>query len=358
MRSHAAGCVGPRQTFHQDGQFAAAVLESTRPHGAPKQGLDRRPKYETGRSPTSGLLGRSQSAGCTAMRGLRRRAWRAIFRGVFQPKQDRGARPFSGQNNALAPLLTASKASGEDRAALSGKRPSDRQNPPGPHAVAWCVTPPGGPFLTRSQAERASTALRRSHEGFRFLGIDTNGTTSTLPNAGTKHADSPACSQRQHHPPHPPIFVLDVCGARRGFIADGWPVHWPRLRRAAGRFRPGRRDPDAPRAPRVAHGRGCRRRQVPSPRRSARRVSTSGRSARRSPTQTVKVRAWLAPVGPRGLPGRLARRREWPLRPEYEIFRGVIRSPSFDLRARTLTFTAEADLRIIDAKVPPSSIDS
>ncbi len=75
------------------------------------------------------------------------------------------------------------------------------------------------------------------------------------------------------------------------------------------------------------------------------------------PTQTVKVRAWLAPVGPEGFPVDAAGN-EWALRDEYEIFRGVIRSPQFDLRARTVSFTAEADLRLIDAQFPPAAIDT
>lgn len=75
------------------------------------------------------------------------------------------------------------------------------------------------------------------------------------------------------------------------------------------------------------------------------------------PLQTIGVRAWFAPVGEDGVP--IDRDGdETPLRPEYEIFRGVLRSPSVDLYARTLSFTAEAPLRTMDVQFPPRAIDS
>lgn len=77
----------------------------------------------------------------------------------------------------------------------------------------------------------------------------------------------------------------------------------------------------------------------------------------RVPAQKVGVRAWLAPVGPEGYPVDSAGG-EWPLRPEYEIFRGVIRSPTWDLQARTVSFTAAPDLRQLDTQFPPCAIDT
>lgn len=75
------------------------------------------------------------------------------------------------------------------------------------------------------------------------------------------------------------------------------------------------------------------------------------------PLQTIEVRAWFAPVGDDGIP---IDRDGDPssLRPEYEIFRGVLRSPQVDLYAGTLTFTAEAPLQIMDVQFPPRAIDA
>lgn len=154
------------------------------------------------------------------------------------------------------------------------------------------------------------------------------------------------------------IFVLlDAGGARRGFIADGWPVSATVYGDAQPvGFGPGLEISTLPVRAASLMGEGAADAGSIS---ASLQLDAFDLWALRAtvPTQTVKVRAWLAPVGPEGYPVDSAGG-EWPLRPEYEIFRGVIRSPNFDLRARTLTFTAEADLRLIDAQFPPSAIDS
>lgn len=152
------------------------------------------------------------------------------------------------------------------------------------------------------------------------------------------------------------FIVLDADGERRGFVTDGAPVSAT----VYGDINP------------IGFGPGLDVSTLP-----VRAASLMGETAQDAgsisaslaldafdlwairddvPEQTVKVRAWLAPVGDGGYPvdpdgG------EWPLRPEFEIFRGVIRSPDWDLDARTLAFTAAPDLRQLDAQFPPFAID-
>lgn len=159
------------------------------------------------------------------------------------------------------------------------------------------------------------------------------------------------------------LFVmLDARGARRGFVVDGAPCMLNVV---------GLDDSDV--AVPLAFGPGLTVETLPT--KAASLVGESAASAGSLsatlaldefdvwatradiPLQTIEVRAWFAPVGLDGSP---IDRDGDPssLRPEYEMFRGVIRSPQVDLYAGMLTFTAEAPLRIMDVQFPPRAIDA
>lgn len=152
------------------------------------------------------------------------------------------------------------------------------------------------------------------------------------------------------------LILLDADGARRGFVTDGSPVSAT----IAGDGMP------------VAFGAGLDVSTLP-----VRAASLLGEAAGdagtisavlsldafdlfelrdRVPTQTVKVRAWLVPVNGDGVPVDTAGD-EIDIMPAFEMFRGVVRSPRWDLRARTLTFTAAPDLRLLDSQFPPTTVD-
>lgn len=151
------------------------------------------------------------------------------------------------------------------------------------------------------------------------------------------------------------FIVLDADGAKRGFITDGAPVSAT----IQGDTLP------------TGFGAGLDVASLP-----VRAASLMGENAQdagslsavlsldafdlwalrsRCPLQKVTVRAWLAPVNGDGIPVNSALT-EIDLLPSYEIFRGVLRNPKPDLRARTLQFTAAPDLRLLDAQFPPTVI--
>lgn len=153
------------------------------------------------------------------------------------------------------------------------------------------------------------------------------------------------------------FIVLDADGERRGFITDGGPVSAT----IHGDLQP------------LGFGHGLQVEALP-----IKAASLMGEAAAdagsltatlaldafdlwairdRVPVQRVTVRAWLAPVNERGAPVDTAGV-AMELLPDYEIFRGVIRSPKWDHMSRTVGFSAAPDLRLLDIRFPPAVIDS